>query len=178
MGYKVSHFFEPRNFLFIRSNNFLCRKWLTLISNNIQIYPKMDCYKVSRRFCSRYYNQFSVQRIHRVIGRFLWSWKCKKTRTDSIADIYFDWVFISATKLIDLTHNICLWFERSSNNWFWRFYVFEMQIFLILITWMGAAKLKKVTFFFVAHKMSKKTKTFSMKFSCLESGTVGVIRDT
>ena len=29
-------------------------------------------------------------------------------RTDSNADIYFDWVFISAKKLSDLTQKICL----------------------------------------------------------------------
>ena len=36
---------------------FLCRKWLPIRSNNFQIFPKMDGYKVSRGFCVSPYNQ-------------------------------------------------------------------------------------------------------------------------
>ena len=43
--------------LFIRSNYFLCRKWLTMRSDNSQIFPKIDIYKVSRGFSVTPYNQ-------------------------------------------------------------------------------------------------------------------------
>ena len=50
--YKVSLSFESRNLLFIRPNYFfLCRKWLTIRSENPKIFPKIDIYKVSRGFC-------------------------------------------------------------------------------------------------------------------------------
>ena len=60
--YKVSLFFGPRKWVFIRSHYFFRRgKWVAIRSNNFQIYPKMGGYKVSRRFHVRSYSQPEIQ---------------------------------------------------------------------------------------------------------------------
>ena len=70
-GYKVSLFFEPRKWLFIRSH------FLHFRSNNFQIFPKMDDYKVPRVFCDSHFNQLPCEKssllpIYHEFSTFSW----------------------------------------------------------------------------------------------------------
>ena len=98
-GYKDRIWFAIRSYYF-----FLCWKWLPIRSNNFQIFPKMDDYKVPRVFCDSHFNQLPCEKssllpIYHEFSTFSWFFLFNNMKDDIEFHLLtnFKWFLYSRT---------------------------------------------------------------------------------